>query len=181
MMPARHALLALIGSCVAGAATAQPPSATRAPRPCVLDQAAIVQRSRVALNMGVQFQQVRRQLQSRLDEDRRTLEADARALESLRASLPEAVARARADDIDRRREDLRAREEQINRNLAALDRQLTENVMRLAEPFVRAVEAERGCALLIERGNLLNLRDASLDITPQVIDRMNAALGSMPR
>jgi Skp family chaperone for outer membrane proteins len=41
--------------------------------------------------------------------------------------------------------------------------------------IVRAVEAERGCSMLIGSGAILHLDDASLDITPAVVERMNAA------
>jgi len=147
---------------------------------CVLDQAAIVQRTRLAQAMGARFQQIRQRIQSKLDDDRRQLDADARALDSLRASLPPAVARARDADIARRRQQLDKRGDDINHNLAALDDQLTANVAKISDPIVRTVEAERGCSMLIGSGTILHLDDASLDITPTVIDRMNASPAPSP-
>ncbi|WP_447756108.1 OmpH family outer membrane protein [Sphingopyxis fribergensis] len=149
-------------------------------RLCVLDQAMLVQHSRLAQTMGGHFQQVRRQAQQKIEEDRRTLDADARALDSLRASVPPAVAKARDADIAKRRAELKERGEQTNRNLAALDEELTANVVKAAAPTARAVEAEQGCSMSIDRAALLNLRDASLDITAAVIDRMNAAPAPPP-
>jgi Skp family chaperone for outer membrane proteins len=148
---------------------------------CVLDQAAIVRQTRLAQDMGARFQRIRQQAQNKLDDDRRQLDADARALDSLRASLPVAVARERDRDIARRREQLKARGDQISRNLAALDDQLTANVARASDPVVRAVEAERGCSMLIGSATLLHLDDASLDITPSVIERMNALPAAAPK
>jgi Skp family chaperone for outer membrane proteins len=142
---------------------------------CVLDQAAMVQRSRLAQNMGARFQQVRQQAQAKFEDDRRTLDADARALDSLRASIPAAIAKTRDADIARRRLALNQQGEQANRNLGALDGQLTANVVRVSDPIVRAIETERGCSMLIGTGALLHLDDASLDITSAVIERMNAA------
>jgi len=146
----------------------------------VLDQAAIVQRTRLARDMGARFQQVRQKAQAKLDDDRRQLDADGRALDSLRASLPAAVAKARDVDIAQRRQQLKTRSDQINRNLSALDGELTVNIAKLSDPVVRAVEAERGCSMLIGSGTILHLDDASLDITPMVIARMNAAPASPP-
>jgi Skp family chaperone for outer membrane proteins len=159
-----------------GQATARTaPAGNRPFRLCVLDQAAIVQRTRLAKDMGARFQRIRQQAQAKLDDDRRQLDADARALGSLRASLPAAVAKARDADIARRREQLKTKGDQINHNLAALDDQLTANIAKLSDPVVRAVEAEHGCSMLIGSGTILHLDDASLDITPAVIERMNAA------
>jgi Skp family chaperone for outer membrane proteins len=151
------------------------PIASRPLLVCVLDQTAIVQRTRLAHDMGARFQQVRQQAQAKLDDDRRTLDADARALDSLRASLPVAVAKARDADIAQRRQQLRMRGDQINHNLATLDDELTANIAKISDPIVRAVEAERGCSMLIGSGAILHLDDASLDITPAVVERMNAA------
>jgi Skp family chaperone for outer membrane proteins len=129
--------------------------------------------------MGARFQRIRQQAQAKLDDDRRQLDADVRALNSLRASLPMAVAKERDADIARRRrEQLKARGDQINHNLAALDDQLTVNIAKLSDPAVHAVEAERGCSMLIGSGTILHVDDASLDITSAVIARMNAVSAS---
>lgn len=150
-------------------------SADRPLRLCVLNKTSLVQNSRLAKNMGMHFQQIRQQAQGKLESERRTLEADARALEGVRQSVAPAVVKTREAEIARRRVEFKERGEQINRDLASLDEQLTENVVKAAEPTIRAVEAERGCSMLMERGALLNLRDSLLDITPTVIERINVA------
>lgn len=155
----------LISSGVAVAAGAQTTPGQLPFRLCVLDKAALVERTHVAQNLGAQFQQIRRQTQTRLDKDRVELEAQIQALGADRASGDPKIAR--------QIEELRAREEQINLSLSALDSQLTENVVELSEPFVRSVEMQHGCSMLIERSSLLHLSDISLDITPAVIERMN--------
>jgi Skp family chaperone for outer membrane proteins len=165
----------LSGLAMAGAATAAPPLAPRPFKLCVLDQGAVVQRSRVAQDMGARFQQIRQQAQAKLEEDRRTLDADARALDKLRASVPTAVAKARDAEIAQRRTQLKGREEQTNRNLADLDAQLTAKVGKLSDPVVRTVEAERGCSMLVGLGAVIHVDDPTLDITASVIDRLNAA------
>lgn len=153
-------------------------AANAAPNPqfrlCVLDRARIVQQSRLAQNMGQRFQQVRQQQQAKLENDRRTLDADARALEKLRASLPPAVVKTQEAKIARRQADLKTRADKINQELAQLDDQLTVNVAKLSDPTVRSVEAERGCSMLIARTTLIHLDDLSLDITAAVVARMNA-------
>jgi Skp family chaperone for outer membrane proteins len=135
----------------------------------------MVQRSRLAQDMGMRFQKIRQQAQAKVEEDGRTLEADARALDSLRGSLPAAVAKTRDADIAQRRLQLKAREGQVNRSLQALDGELTANVAKLSDPVVRAVEIAKGCSMLIGSGTPIHIDDPSLDITSAVIDRMNAA------
>lgn len=142
---------------------------------CVLDRPKILQHSSLATNEAAHFQQLRQQTQAKFDSDSRALDADVRALESFRASLPAAAIKARSDDIARRRAELQSRGEQINRNLAQLDNVLTSEVMKAAAPLIRAVEQQRGCSLLVSRDTLLDLGDPDLDITAAVIERMNAA------
>ena len=167
------AFLAVIGAAeVSDAAPQRQPSPFRL---CVLDQNALLLQSSLATNMAARFQQVRRQAQQSFENDSRTLDADSRALGNLRASLPEGVAKAKADDIARRRVQLQERGKQINRDLAELDAELTRNVMTLADPMVRAVQSEHGCSMLVARSNLLYLNDASLDITAAVLKKMNGS------
>jgi Skp family chaperone for outer membrane proteins len=161
-------------SCAASAAEAPSPNSPLF-RLCVLDQAALVQHSRLARASGEQFQKIRRQAQEKLEEDTRTLEADTRALEGLPASIPLAVARMRDAEIEQRRAVLKDRIAQTNSNLTALDKELTKNVLEAAAQVIRTVEAERSCSMSIARSEILNLRDMSLDITPFVIDRINTA------
>ena len=167
------AFLATIGA--GEIANAAPPPQARPFRLCVLDQNALLLQSNLATNMAVRFQQVRRQAQQAFENDSRTLDADSRALDNLRASLPDAVAKVKSEDIVRRRVQLQERGKQINRDLAELDAELTRNVMTLADPMVRAVQGEHGCSMLVARSNLLYLNDASLDITAAVLKRMNAS------
>ena len=143
-------------------------------RLCVLDQTVIVQQSRLAINQAARFQQIRQQTQANFDNDMRNLDANARALQSLQASLPAAVVKARSEDVARRRAALKARGDKINTDLSALDGQLTSNLAQVSMPVVRTIEHERGCSMLIARNALLNLDDPALDITPEVIERMNA-------
>lgn len=183
-MRTRWIWLAIALAASSGTSAQSRPAAAGGGQPfrlCVLDQAAMIQRSQLAQNMGARFQQVRRQTQAKIEEDRRTLEADARALDGLRASIPPAVAKTRDAEIARRRAALKERGEQANRTLAALDSELTANIAKLSEPVIRAVEAERGCSMLIASSALLHLRDASLDITALVIERLNAAPVPQPR
>jgi Skp family chaperone for outer membrane proteins len=170
-------LIAMVPSGLEASAPAAAPGAFRL---CVLDQAVIVQQSRLAMNQAARFQQIRQQTQASFDNDMRNLDADARALQSLQASLPVAVVKSRTEDIARRRGALKARGDKINGDLAALDTQLTSNLAQVSMPMVRTVEQERGCSMLIARNALLNLDDPTLDITPEVIERMNAPAAAAP-
>jgi outer membrane protein len=171
-MKKRMLSAALLAAALAPAAA---PAAPKASRICVLDQSALLARSSLALAEAARFQQLRQTAQANFDKDNRALEADARALENFKRDLPPATLQARAQDLAQRRADLARRGEQVNRDLAKLDETVTANVMRAATPTIQAVERESGCGLLIARSALLDLPDTSLDITPKVIDRMNAA------
>lgn len=164
-------LLAVAATLFASATQAAP----RPARVCVLDQSALLARSNMALAEASRFQTLRQTAQANFDRDSRALDADERALENFKRDLPPAALAIRTQDVARRRADLARRGEQVNRDLAKLDETLTTNVMRAATPIVQAVERESGCGLLIARSGLLDLLDQSVDITPKVIDRLNAA------
>lgn len=160
------ALSALIGADTANAQSARPF------RLCVVDENMLLARSQIAARMAERFQQIRNQAQQKFQADNNKLEADARALASMRGSLSAIQAKTREEEIARRRAELRERGEEINRNLAALDAELTKNVLQLASPAARAAAAERNCSAVVARSTLLDLGDPSLDITPAVLARM---------
>lgn len=171
MMSAKIALVlaALAYSAISTAAGAQP---VRTFRLCVIDENVLLARSSVAKTMAERFQYVRNEAQKKYERDNEMLEADARALASSRTSLARSEAEARTAEIARRRSELRTRGEEINRDLAALDAELTQNVLSLAKPAIRATAAERGCSAVVARSSLLDLGDASLDVTAAVLARM---------
>lgn len=171
----RSAFALMIILSLAAADDARAAGPTRPFRLCVYDEALILQQSKLAANMAARFQQVRREAQTKFEEDSRNLDADERALASLRSSLPPAVAKEKGEEIVRRRAALKAEGEQVNRNLAALDGELTANVGKLAEPSLRYVEAVRGCSVVAAKSLFLRVSDPSLDITAAVLERMNAA------
>lgn len=159
-----------LGAATAAAARTAPATPARL---CVIDQSLLLQRSRLATDEANRFAGIRQQAQTRYDNDSRALDADVRALQSFRASLPAAVVKTRTADIDRRRAELAGRGEQINRDLAQLNTELTRRVVQSATPLFRAVAVARGCAMLLARSTLLDLIDPTLDITEDVIARIN--------
>lgn len=174
-----HFVYQLLGVCllalpIAGqAVSAAPPE--RPFRLCVLDQMALLQKSQVALSQAARFQQLRQQAQAKLDDDRRTLDADVRALDALKASIPAAAMAARKQDLDNRRRQLVTRGDELNRNLLQLDTSLTNIVMKTASPFIVQVEVDRGCSVLASKTTFLSVNDATLDITDDLVVRMNTA------
>lgn len=159
----------------ARAAEAPPPF-----RLCVYDEAAILRHSKLAANMALRFQQIRRDAQVKFENESLTLNADERAFAGLRTSLPPGVAKAKSEEILRRRSRLKADGERINRDLEALDGELTASVRRLAEPVLRHIEVARGCSVLAPKSLFLRVNDASIDITGAVLERMNASLAIKP-
>jgi Skp family chaperone for outer membrane proteins len=153
-------------------AEAQP---TRPFRLCVIDQSLLLSRSQVALGMAARFQQIRKQAEERFANDSRKLEADARAVDNLRSSIPPAMFAARSSEIARRRTELQERGRKINGELADLDAELTRNVMQIADPTIRTIANERGCSAVIARSALIQLNDTSLDITTAVVAKMGTA------
>lgn len=167
-------LLALLITGPAMAASASPRTFIL----CVLDQPVLLQKSRLATDKAARFQQLRQQAQARLDEDRRILDSDQQAFNVLRPSLSPAVAVTREQEIEGRRNEIALRAEQLNSKLNQLDIELTNMVMKAATPHIIAIQNEKGCSVLMARSTFLTVNDPELDITADLIARMNAALGS---
>jgi len=167
-------LLAVLATAPAMAANASPRTFIL----CVLDQPALLQKSRLATEKAARFQQLRQQAQARLDEDRRTLDSDQQAFNALRPSLTPAAAAARQQELESRRNAIALRAEQLNSKLSQLDTELTNMVMKSATPHIIAIQNEKGCSVLMARSAFLTVNDPGLDITSDLIARMNAAPGS---
>ncbi|HYC94322.1 MAG TPA: OmpH family outer membrane protein [Sphingomicrobium sp.] len=168
----RLALIAGVFGATAHAANAQ---SSRPFRLCVLDQSLLLSRSQVALDMAARFQQIRKHAEDRFANDNRTLDADSRALENIRSSISPSMYATRSGEILRRRAELLERGRKINSELADLDAELTRNVMQLADPMIRQTANERGCSAVVARTALIQLNDASLDITATVLANMAPA------
>ncbi len=165
--------IGLIASVTSGPAIAAGPSSGPF-KLCVLDQAALLQKSRLAVEKAARFQTLRQQAQARLDEDRRALESDVEALNAMLPSLAPAAATARRQEIEGRRQQIALRADQLNSNLSQLDTELTNMIMKAATPHIMLIQKEKGCSVLIARSALLTLNDPGLDITGDLIARMNA-------
>ena len=142
---------------------------------CILDQAVLLQRSQVAIREAARFQQLRQQAQGRLDTDRTALETDDRALALARPGMAPNAYAARKAQLDARRQDLTARAGQLNTYLTQLDTELTNNVMRAATITIAQVEIAQGCSVLAAKSSFLAVNDLTLDISDEVVRRMNAA------
>lgn len=167
-------LLALLVTGPAFAASASPRTFIL----CVLDQPVLLQKSRLASEKAARFQQLRQQAQARLDEDRRVVDADEQAFNAQRPSLSPAAAAARQQELEGHRNAIALRAEQLNSKLSQLDTELTNTVMKSATPHIIAIQNEKGCSVLMARSAFLTVNDPGLDITADLIARMNAAPGS---
>lgn len=159
-------------SCIIGSgAIAQP---QRPLRLCVLSQAALMRDSLVAQRAMIEFRSLRGRVMNDIATAAAAVDADARSLDQLGASFEPELLQARRMALERRKAEIRAHSDAQARELDTYNSRLTAKVNQAAAPSIMAEEAARGCSMLFSREYLLNVADASLDITPAVLARMNA-------
>jgi Skp family chaperone for outer membrane proteins len=104
------------------------------------------------------------------------LEAEERDLTALRATLPPADFRARADSFNAKVEDIRKAQDAKSRAIARQRDEDRQRFLQAAVPVLAQIMQEHGAALLLDQASVvLNLE--SLDITDAAIARIDAAIG----
>jgi len=154
-------------------ATAQPQ-----PRPiklCVLSQSVLMRDSSIAQRALIEFRSVRGRIMADIADASASVDAAARSLDQLAAAAEPGVVEARRSVLQQRRAEIQARSDAQTRELDSYNARLTAMVNQAAGPAIMAEESSRGCSMLFSREYLLNVTDTSLDITPAVLVRMNAA------
>ncbi|MBV1903372.1 MAG: OmpH family outer membrane protein [Marinosulfonomonas sp.] len=116
-------------------------------------------------------------LQELVSENRRIeaeLEAEEQSLTKKRATLPATEFRALADTFDQKVQRIRDEQDAKQRALQTLRENDRRAFVEAISPILSAIGNERGALLILERRDVLLSAD-SIDITDEVIGRINAA------
>jgi Skp family chaperone for outer membrane proteins len=106
------------------------------------------------------------------------LSADAKDLASRRGSTPPAQYQQQLADLQRRARDLDALDRGRKDQLARTHNDAVARISRAATPLFNASAAEHRCALVLDKAPLYSANPA-MDLTPDVVRRLNAALPSI--
>ena len=140
---------------------------------CVLGREAIIGASVSGKFAISRLGQLKQQAEAELANDRTTLEAEAKALQDQRATLP-------ADQVQTREAALQTHAQAFQRKaqLRTAELQQTQQkafgtVYQAADPIVRQVFVQRGCSVLVD-GQTVISASQTMDITPLVIQGLDA-------
>lgn len=173
------ALASVAGLAMGGAAVAQPaePPTYGPPTPgvCLFAQADALAHSKAGTSADQQLRQFAVGVDAELGAERAAIYNDDRVLASQKTALS-------AADYQQRTEQLRQRYANLDRERALRDAQLdltrklaADQVMKVLQPSLSDTITARKCSFVLERSVTYASTDA-LDITQQVIERMDARL-----
>lgn len=93
-------------------------------------------------------------------------------------TIAQPAAEAKAKDIETRKQSAQAEIAGRQRTLQASQRYVVEQIDRAAQPIVTAIMKEKGANIALARGATIQTA-SSLDITAEVVKRLNASLPSV--
>jgi Skp family chaperone for outer membrane proteins len=163
----------------AAPAPVAPPQGPALPGVCVLSKEGAVYTSAAGKAMLARLAQLSSQAEAEIKGQQTALQAEAKALEAKRATLPPDQFQQQGQALQTKANDLQ-RTAQIRQ---AEMRQTQEKALQTfggyMDPVVRQIFTQRNCSIMID-GNSLVYPAPAMDVTPQVISGMNAKVQSFP-
>lgn len=131
-----------------------------------------MQESPAALQALAKFRGTRAAFAQQVAIQRAMIESETEETDRLVRSVDQKTIAARRVATASRQDNLNIMLSQDSAALGVFNQTLTDAVNRAAAPAIMAVEKAQRCSILLAREYVLNVDDTSLDITPQVLDRM---------
>jgi Skp family chaperone for outer membrane proteins len=169
----RGTLLAAALACAAVTAAAQDATFR------ILNEERLLRESRYGQAVLSELREAERQLEDENERIAAELAAEERALTEARADLTPEEFRARADEFDRRVEAIRAERNELSMELTRRSEAAAGRFFDEALPILLQMMAEEGLVAVL-RPDALILGADWLDMTDQVIERLDATLGDQP-
>jgi outer membrane protein len=164
------------------AAGAPPPpqqQAIPAPKILVLDRSAILGISKVGQDISRQIQGMSRQAKADLDARAKALQTQGQALSQQVAVLAPDVKAAKVKEFENKQAALQSdatRKEQALQYSALVAQQ---QVAKALDPILDDVMRQRGANMILDRSVILKGNVGSLDITQDVINRLNGKMSTL--
>ncbi|WP_203294361.1 OmpH family outer membrane protein [Maricaulis parjimensis] len=170
--------LLLLPVMIAGLAA---PALAQQPDIAVFNEERVLRESAVGQHIATRIQEIATEIDAELNALGQPIQQETERLNAETASMTPQAIQARPD-LMQRIEALNQNAQQFElarrarqQELVQTERQSMAPVYQALQPILQAVVEERGIDILIDRGNLV-FASADVDITPLVIERLNAAL-----
>lgn len=149
------------------------------PGVCVYHHDRLMAQSTAGQSLVAGVQRLQQEVQTELAPYEQFIQTEGQALQQGQASIPQDQLQQRARDLDtkyREFEGLRqTRTGELRYTLAYQQQQISQAV----DPILGALYAERGCGILLSADAVMRA-NPQMDITEAAIQRLNAALPSLP-
>ena len=170
--------LLLLPVMIAGLAA---PVMAQTPSIAVFNEERVLRESAVGQHIASRIQEIAQEIDAELNALGQPIQQETERLGAETASMTPQAIQARPD-LMQRIEALNQSAQQFElarrarqQELVQTERQAMQPVYQSLQPILQAVVEERSIDILIDRGNLV-FASADVDITPLVIERLNAAL-----
>jgi Skp family chaperone for outer membrane proteins len=177
--------IALAGSAPAFAqAPAAAPAAAAAPAVthgppvpglCIVSVENAIGASTVGKYVNTRLQQLVAQVNAELNQEKTSVDNDAKALDGQRATLDQNTFEQRAAALQVRANALQRKAQQRDREIQATEQKAVNRVGTEMEPLIRQAYQAKQCSMLINRNSII-LGNPASDITQQVVTALNAKI-----
>jgi Skp family chaperone for outer membrane proteins len=149
------------------------------PGVCIYHHDRLTAQSTAGQSLVAGVQRLQQEVQAELAPYEQFIQTEGQALQQGQASIPQDQLQQRAQALDARYREFeglrQTRTAELRYTLAYQQRQIDQAV----DPILGALYAERGCGILLTADSVLRA-NPQMDITEAAIQRLNAALPSLP-
>jgi Skp family chaperone for outer membrane proteins len=157
------------------APAAQPLGGPQVTGVCLLSQQAVMANAKVGVAATARLKQLTQQAQSEVGTARAPIEADAKALESQRASMKPADFQAKAQALQARLQTLQQTAQARGQQIELTRQKVLGQIANAAQPVIAQVYKAHGCGLLVDRNAVLG-GNMGGDLTPAVVQGLDAKM-----
>ncbi len=167
-----------VGVLMAGSlALAQPAAAQNAQATTVLvmDEARVIGQSAVGKSVMQQLKTMGEQMNTELERESKAIAAEKDRISSQRDQLTQVQLQQRVEALGRRAQNFEQLMKTRGQELEATRAKAMETINKYLEPILKEVTTRRGAEILVDRSQLI-YANSSVDITPEVIQKLDATL-----
>ncbi|MDR3507266.1 MAG: OmpH family outer membrane protein [Caulobacteraceae bacterium] len=145
------------------------------PGVCIYSEEELVGGSAVGKFVIQRLGQLQSQVAAEVNGEKQSLETDAQAFETQKASLPADQAEQRVAQLNLRGNALQRKADLRNRELQATQQKALGRVIQEAEPMIRSTIEQRACSVVLNAQSVLTA-NPGMDITPSIIQVLDAKI-----
>ncbi len=142
---------------------------------CIFSSSRAVATSAVGKHVGTRMQQIVTQVNSELTTEKTSIDTEAKAIETGRATLDQNTLEQRAAALQVRFNAWQRKAQLRQREVEATEQKAFLRVAQEMDPVVKQVYQQRACSMLLERESVM-LANPAMDITDAVVAGVNVKI-----